>query len=523
MTWTQQLVWAASAALALWLVGFALALVATRNGAPHTGPATQEFGEDPEPPAVVSLLANHWRSVDHAAEATLLDLAHRGLVELRQNGDRAAHTTVHVPGPGATGAAGSAEELRPYERRVLARVAERAGTDGAPLGAVTFRGRERAAAWNRGLRQEVVAEARRLGLSRPRFGPGLNAVLMAGTLVPTALYAVAVLSTGRLLPAVTVASLVIGPLTWLVAKATGERATEAGLDRAGHWAGVRAWLHAHEEFAKLPPAAVAVWDRYLSYGAALGVTTRINQLLDFGTGSRRRVWSAYGGTWREVRIRYPRLLPGFGAGPARLLRLAAAAATVAVGLLLFATLREPAWAVTTGPDAEHSLRRPGLLLSAGWVLIAVLAVLVAGRFRKWTPLAAFLALMPGNFASLRGWGADAFDRPGLLPGEAAVVAVFGALTAWYVVQLVLGRIGPRTLTGEVLRVETRRDGRAPLLLALDEGTADRTVAWALDGPAPTHYSTGSEVRLTVERGTRRVRTVQVLDVGSEHRLEPAGA
>ncbi|MFD9561733.1 hypothetical protein [Streptomyces sp. NPDC059994] len=62
-----------------------------------------------------------------------------------------------------------------------------------------------------------------------------------------------------------------------------------------------------------------------------------------------------------------------------------------MALYLFAVLRQPDWAVTTGPVADHSLRRPGLLLSAGWVGIALLGVLVAGRFGRWTLFLAFLA------------------------------------------------------------------------------------------------------------------------------------
>lgn len=96
MTLIEQLYWGGAGLIALWLVAFGLALVSTRNGVVTPGPATQEFGTDPEPPGVVSLLGNNWRSVEHAAAATLLDLAARGLVELRQPGDDPARSTVHL-------------------------------------------------------------------------------------------------------------------------------------------------------------------------------------------------------------------------------------------------------------------------------------------------------------------------------------------------------------------------------------------------------------------------------------------
>jgi hypothetical protein len=513
MTVATELTLAGAAAMAVWLLGYVICLLLTRNGAVEPGPATQEFGADPEPPAVVSLLADGWRSVDHAAGATLLDLAARGFVEIRQPGDSPAESTVHLlPAP--------EEALLPFEQRVLARTVAQAGTSGAPIGAITFRARERATAWNRELRREIVAETRKRGLSRIRFGPLLVNVLMAGALVPAALFGLAVLSTGRVRPAVAVAVVAAVPPFWLMLIGQRERSTDLGRSRAGHWLGIASWLRAHEDFAQLPPASVAVWDRYPGYGAALGVTTRINQLLDFGSGDSHWVWSSYGGSWRRVRIHYPRLLPGYGATPLRLLQGAAAAATVAVGLVLFALIRRPDWVQVVAPG-EHTMRRPGLLLSAGWVLVAALGIVVAGRATKWLPFLAFLALMPGNFAGKYGIPAPTMPASGLLPAETAAVCLFGALTLHYLVLLVLSRTATRTLTGEVLRIETRRSARAPRCLALDQGVGDRTVACALPTELPIRFATGSTVRVTVERATRRVRAVEVVDIGSEFRLQRA--
>jgi hypothetical protein len=101
----------------------------------------------------------------------------------------------------------------------------------------------------------------------------------------------------------------------------GERDTPAGIVAAARWLPVRDWLRAHEQFGDLPPAAVTVWDRYLSYGLALGVAPATGAVLDLGMGDRRRgmgdrrrVWSSYGGRWRRVRVRYPRLRPHLGSG-----------------------------------------------------------------------------------------------------------------------------------------------------------------------------------------------------------------
>ncbi|MEE1786019.1 DUF2207 domain-containing protein [Streptomyces sp. SP17BM10] len=497
-----QFYWSAAGLFVLWLVVFGLALVATRNGVVHAAPATQELGPEPERPAVVALLANRWRSVDHAAAATLLDLAARGLVEVRQPSDDPTQSTVHLTGR-------DADDLTPYERRVLARITEQAGTSGAPIGAIAFRAQERASTWNAALRKEIVAEARRRGLSRSRFAPLLSGALAVSAFGPGVLLGLGGLTGGHnIRAAIVVGVLPSIPLMYLLTRAIGERATRFGLERAGHWAGVQAWLRAHEDFAPLPPASVAVWDRYLAYGAALGVTTRSTRLLGFDAGDKRRVWSSYGGAWRPVRIRYPRLRPGFGATPAQLLRLAGAAAVVAVGLAVFVALRRPDWAVTSGPDPSHSLRRPGLLLTLGWVGIGLLAIAAAGRFSRWTLFVAFLATMPGNYASGHGWLTHGMDAPGPLPGETAAIACSGAVAAYYLVLAALERRTPHTVTGEVLRLEPRKREKAPRFLAVDTGDSDRTVAWALPAGAP-ELPPGSVVRLAVSPGTRAVRSAEL--------------
>ncbi|MFC7220654.1 hypothetical protein ACFQLX_21185 [Streptomyces polyrhachis] len=74
-----------------------------------------------------------------------------------------------------------------------------------------------------------------------------------------------------------------------------------------------------------------------------------------------------------MRIRYPRLRPGFGASTSR--------------------PRQPGWAVVIAPHGGGSMCQPGLVLSAGWVGSVLLGLAVAGRVNRWTLLAAFLARM----------------------------------------------------------------------------------------------------------------------------------
>jgi hypothetical protein len=79
--------------------------------------------------------------------------------------------------------------------------------------------------------------------------------------------------------------------------------TPSGRERAAHWLGVRDWLRSFPAFADLPPAAVAVWDRYLAYGAALDATPSTSGAIELGFDRKPRLWSSYGGRWRRIRVR----------------------------------------------------------------------------------------------------------------------------------------------------------------------------------------------------------------------------
>ena len=159
------------ASIGLWVLAYGVCLLITRPASPRPAPATPDLGA--ESPALVSLLVNRWTLTEDAAESTLLDLAARRFVELRQPGDEPMQTTVHLPRspPDASG-------LRPYESQVLDRIHGLAVDGVVPLSALTFRDSGQAKAWDKRLRAAVVAEARRAGLSRRRFGPGIIGALV---------------------------------------------------------------------------------------------------------------------------------------------------------------------------------------------------------------------------------------------------------------------------------------------------------------------------------------------------------
>ncbi|HKR98286.1 MAG TPA: hypothetical protein VJU79_02110, partial [Candidatus Dormibacteraeota bacterium] len=97
------------------------------------------------------------------------------------------------------------------------------------------------------------------------------------------------------------------------------RDTPRGRAAAAHWLGVRRQLHSDEVFPTLPPAAIAIWNRYLGYGAAMGAAGEAVRQLPLGAEDPRHAWSSFGGRWRMVTVRYPRMRLGWGRSPLSLL------------------------------------------------------------------------------------------------------------------------------------------------------------------------------------------------------------
>jgi Predicted membrane protein (DUF2207) len=450
-------------AVGVFAVAYAGAMLATRPARPPAGPSTPDLGE--EPPAVVSLLANRWRLTEDASESTLLDLAARRLIELRQPANDPMQTTIHA---GPT----EAPELNPYEHRVLSRIHGLAVNGVIPVTALTFRDEKEAKSWNKRLHREVVADARARGLSRRRFGPAVVSTLMTVAALSAAGLALAVLrSELRADDGEPGAVFSVGFFSFLILAAIvgaqrGERDTPAGRAAAARWLGVRAWLRGHEEFADLPPASVMVWDRYLPYGAALGVTHTASAVLDLGMGDRKLVWSSYGDQWRRVRVRYPRLWSRYGQTASSIV-VPAVFSVVAGGLLVWynqalADLDLPAYAVT------------GAL---------VLGILLLAR---------------GGYRAVRG------------------------LVDLATTRTITGQV----LWVEVWRTKSQGENRpsVPWLhyLAVDDGRADRTTAWGLPKELG-HCRDGDTVTIRVRPWSRRVVTLTMVDHGRPRQVIDAPA
>ncbi|MGW3603954.1 DUF2207 family protein [Micromonospora sp. NPDC005161] len=449
------------AGLALWALVYGITRLASRPAAVALAPAAMEFPGQ-EPPAVVSLLANRWQFTVDAAESTLLDLAARRYLELRQAGPDPRHTTVHLTGR-------APDDLNRYERQVFDRVAARAVDGMVPLTALGFSDANRSASWAKRLRRSIVADAQRLGLSRRRFSRALVVLLTvlgavaAGGVAGGVWHYVARSGEDPFAP-VAAFLVTIVALAGLAGRDLGERDTPAGRAAAARWLGLRAWLAGHESFADLPPAAVTVWDRYLPYGAALGVTRVASQVIDLGMADRKRLWSSYGGGWRRVSVSYPRGLPRYG---------------------------QP----------------------LGWV---VFRALIAGLL-GWT----FARVVGGVFLASTGdssAGSTGFTdlRPVTLGFVLLGFALLG-LAGYLLLRALVDLVAPATVTGEVLwhqvwQRQTSDDGPGRTInhyLVIDDGHAERLRAWIIPDQIAGECRLGDVVTARVRPWTRRVLGVTV--------------
>jgi hypothetical protein len=454
---------------ALWFLLFAAVLNATAPKDITPLPAGADLGDDP-PPAVVSLLANRWRLNEDAAESTLIDLAARRWIEFRQPGNDPTHTTVHlIDHPGGRPVR-EQQALAPYEEQVLAHVRSSAVDKVVPVTALTFRDPGHAQVWNNRLHKSVIDHARSLGLSRRRFSPALVTLLSLAAVLPAGLLALVIMERSGEIGGGPGAGLIAwGVLSGLAGRPMGGRGTPQGQEVAARWLGLRSFLRNDEAFAELPPSAVAVWDRYLSYGDALGVTRVCSALLDLGMGDRKRVWSSYGGAWHRVRVRYPKFWGRYGAGVPRV--LIGAAGTLVVGWFLLKSF------AAQGFDSPDSVNR----------------------------LVGEIPLLLGLYLVIRG--------------------------LYRVARLAADLISPRTVTGEVLWIElwkstAERENKpsVPIVhyFAVDDGTDDRTTAWACPSEWAARSRPGDVVTFSVRPWTRRLTSLEVVSSRAARLADAAG-
>ena len=447
-----------------WLLVFAQRYFATFPKLPPAAPATNELRD--EPPAVVNLLANRWKPTRVAMAATLLDLAARKVFDIQQLDSD--HFVIHIE------RVPDESTLTAYEREVLDFIRSRATGGSAPVEALALGEEADAEAWWKRFAAAVANDAKRLGLARNRWAPsdwaGLGG-LLAVTLGALAL-ALAAAHVGGGKSSSSTSSNNFNPLDWLVVAFVGWAAvmawlrslralrdTPAGRDACAHWLGVRAYLRNTHAFDELPPAAVVIWGRYLSYGAALGAAHDAVRALPFAVEDPDTAWSGSTGMWRQIRVEYPTRF-GFGESP---------------GKVFFG----------------------GLIRSIFWGALAFVILPVILTFAY--------GVLDDALTSQQRSDAGLY----IVLGFAAVAIVVGA---YLVVRFLAGLIrlvrGARdfgkhvTVEGPIVKVHQGR-------IAVDDGHADEVVAWFPPVGAP-RLARGMKVRATMTPHLHHVTSATVL-------------
>ena len=190
--------------------------------------------------------------------------------------------------------------------------------------------------------------------------------------------------------------LVRGPLVvWIPIVVYGGRrpllrATGAGARRA-RWLGVRSYLRRDHSFVVLPPAAVTIWGRALAYGVALGANRAAVAALPIGPDDTDHAWSRATGSWRQLRVRFPRRF-GAGEAPRRVLIGGVVRLLVwcAIGLVALPLVVGMVWNVV--PDALDDGDLAVLAIALVFIAVPTIgavyvgARIVDGAVRTWRGL-----------------------------------------------------------------------------------------------------------------------------------------
>ncbi|MDQ6878504.1 MAG: DUF2207 domain-containing protein [Candidatus Dormibacteraeota bacterium] len=431
---------------AFYVVG-GVVVITRRPPSPPSLPATSDVGA--ETPAVANLLVNGGRVTPDAVPATLLDLAARHVVKIEET--EPGVYSCRMPG-------GPTTSLTSYEGQVLDLLRRRAVDGLVPAKALTAGPADEARGWIKNFNRKVVEEATRAGLCTRRWPPSVLALLGGLGLIAFMLAAFSGDGTDKLdVPKL----MAIGAsvLTFVVmSRAFPDEmqvVTPAGLASQARWLALRRYLHEDELFAGLPPTAVAVRDRYIAYGAALGAATAAVRAMPMGAESDRWAWTRYGGRWRQVSVSYPTLWP-------------------------------PAWG-----------RSPG---QAFWLALKVGAI---GLFWFWLT---FQILPRVNFNAQADQLARVLNFAIVIVNLCALVAVVVAI--WILFSAVLALVGATEVTGEAIRLRQISSGDAArCYVAVYRGSGDRVRAWVMSAE---QYSTLNEYDvITVSVSTLLGRVLNV--------------
>lgn len=360
----------AAVVIALTVAFVVVQQVRTRPRRPVASVATIDLG--PEPPAIVDLLTDDFTVTPEAVPATLVDLAARRWLSIEDVAG--GNVIIRVRGRDRD------EPLAPYERRVLDHVRELAIDGVVPAAAMTTGPESASRRWWRSFRREVIADAQARGLCRDRWTRAALVPIWAGVIVSGVLIWAAAelrdgvdeieLSTraGALWVLVLLATAAVGVWVATLAGRDLQRDTDEGLAAAGRWVGTRRYMAGVGQFEDKPAAMVALWDRYLAHAVALDLAPLVVAQLPLGAEDHRHAWSRASGNWRHVRVRYPRLRPGYGQHPVVALLGAAVAGSIAGAVLVFVRRIEL-------DDVELLDDQPGSVI--GWIDFAIVVIGIA--------------------------------------------------------------------------------------------------------------------------------------------------
>jgi Predicted membrane protein (DUF2207) C-terminal domain len=282
---------------------------------PAPGPETSDLG--PEPPAIANLLVNRCHVTSAAAAATLVDLAARRHLELQELD--ATHFVVRI-------VTGPAEQLTDYEDQVMSLVRQKATGGSAPLEAIELDESD-AASWRSRFARHVVDDARKRGLLRGRWTR--TDWIVFGVLTAAVLLAIA---GGLFLAHVEETSktkgdkrfdrdswFLVALVGWFIVMAALRRLRSIRYSAAGEaatarWLGVKRYLVHDASFGDTPPAGVAIWNRLLAYGAAIGAAHGAVAAIPLEEEDPDVAWSRVGGNWHQVHVEYPTRF-GYGERP----------------------------------------------------------------------------------------------------------------------------------------------------------------------------------------------------------------
>ena len=262
-----------------WLVPLAgwaaFAALWTRFGREHRAAVdVGEYLREPpdDPPAVVPTLLS-WGTVQPVAlSATIVDLAQRGYLKIEEVridrrflGDKVDWKLVWQP---------QDAPVRPYEHAVL----ERLFADGREITHSEFerwckRHRTSADRWWKAVQAKIRADYR-----QRHYQEGGKGLVYAGNVlvaIVVAVTGIAAASTGAVIGALGIVSGIVQA----VATITLRRRTPEGAQRVAEWQAFKRHLEDFSDLEEAPVGHLILWERYLVYAVALGVTAQVARAL----------------------------------------------------------------------------------------------------------------------------------------------------------------------------------------------------------------------------------------------------